>query len=332
MAESQIPVIFNIDVEPDEFLVDRRNPRPWSGFEFAHNYLKIFRAKFEDATGKPVHFNWLLRMDPQVAISYGCSTWAAERYGLQFSEYLAAGDAIGIHVHTYRWSKTLDKWIDDCGNAGWVSECLQSSVEGFKEAFGESCQILRFGHYWISTAAINEAEALGIRYDLTVEPGRNAVRNAYPSPQTGPTPNLFNVPRVPYTPSRIDFGKPESSGIDRSILMIPLTSSYLDLGWGPKGIRHRMARLLRNGIRGRYQSVPITLPAQWKGNNTYSVMLDRAIAVQRFPYLAFVIRSFISEEDFPRTDSSLKTLLNHSARSRFRFCTSAEAMDIISRS
>src|SRR5215471_18905286 len=112
----EIPVILNFDVEPDEGHVNPRNPRPWSGFEFTHEYLKTFRSKFEEATGNSVHFNWSLRMDPQISISYGSATWVTDRYESLFDEYRNLGDEIGLHVHTYRWSDNLDNWIDDCGN------------------------------------------------------------------------------------------------------------------------------------------------------------------------------------------------------------------------
>jgi hypothetical protein len=116
-SSSKIPVVLCVDIEPDEFFVDRKNPRPWSGFEFSHGYLKGLRWKLEDSTGRPVHFNWSLRMDPQVAIAYGSPAWAVDRYAKFFDEYQSSGDELGIHVHTYRWSDASDAWLDDCGDA-----------------------------------------------------------------------------------------------------------------------------------------------------------------------------------------------------------------------
>jgi len=53
-------------------------------------------------------------------------------------------------------------------------------------------------------------------------------------------------------------------------------------------------------------------------------MIDRALAAQRRPYLAFAIRtrSDISQAVGPRIDA----LLAHPASSRFRFSTPAEAL------
>jgi hypothetical protein len=292
---TQIPVILCIDLEPDEFFVDRKDPKPWSGFEFAHDYLKTFRSRFEEATGHRVHFSWSLRMDPQVAIGYGSATWVADKYSAFLEEYRSLGDDLGIHVHTYRWSDKEGGWLDDCGNPEWVSECLRSSVESFKKVFGEPSRSLRFGNFWLSTQAINEAESLGLEFDLTVEPGLRPSprsvgkppRSVGKPPKSGPSPDYYRVPRVPYQPSRDDFHKPARDGYPRTIRMVPLTSSHTRLGWDINGLRQRISRVRNNGIRGELQSVPLSMWRKWDGQNSYTAMLDRAIAVQKRPYLAF---------------------------------------------
>lgn len=326
-STSRIPVILCIDVEPDEFFVDKDNPKPWSGFEFCHDYLNNFRSRLEKSTDHSVHFCWSLRMDPQVAIAYGSPTWVADKYANYLEEYRSKGDDLGIHVHTYRWSDSLDGWLDDCGNSEWAEECLLSSADSYKKVFGESSRTLRFGNFWLSTKAIHQAETLGIEYDLTVEPGLGSVwQYGNKPPQSGPTPSFCRVPRVPYTPSRSDFREINNDGSNRRITMLPLTSAYSKLGWGPKALRQRLGRLRRCGINGRLQSLPLSMWRKWEGVDNYTAMLDRAISLQKRPYLAFAIRSDINGKDFPAYDSCLKALLNHSAASRFVFCTPPEAM------
>jgi hypothetical protein len=325
---SKIPVILAVDVEPDEFFVDRTHPKPWSGFEFSHEYLKDLRNKLEDSTGHNVHFCWSLRMDPQVAIAYGSSTWVADRYAAFLEEYRSNGDDLGIHVHTYRWSDSRSGWLDDCGNPEWVTECLESSVDSFKHVFGEPSRTLRFGNFWLSTQAVNQAENLGIEYDLTIEPGlQSRWHFENKPPQSGPTPDFYRVPRFPYSPSRSDFRKQNNGGSNRNIVMMPLTSAYRKFGWRRKAWGHRLHRLRCNGIHGRLQNSPLSMWRKWNGHNSYTSMLDRAIALQEKPYLAFAIRSSMHGKNFPVYDSNLKTLLNHSASSRFIFCTPQEAMD-----
>lgn len=328
-SSTQIPVIFCTDVEPTEFYVNRDNPKAWTGFEFTHDYLKTFRSKCEEITQRPVHLNWFLRLDPQVAIGYGSATWVADQYLGYLDEYRSLGDDLGIHVHTYRWSKSRNTWIDDCGNPEWVYECLQGSAENFQRVFGEPARSLRFGNFWLSTRGINEAESLGLKYDLSVEPGREAIFSTPGKPpQSGPTPDCRRVPRIPYRPSRSNFRRPDSSVNHRNFHMIPMTSAYIDPGWGIKGIRHRLGRIRHNGFQGRLQYKPLSMWAKWEGRNDFNTMIDRALKVQKRPYLAFAIRSDIDGKLFQIFDSCMRALLNHPANSRFIFTTPEKMMKL----
>ncbi len=330
VGSSKIPVILNIDVEPDEFSVDRADPKPWTGFEFCYEYFKELRSRFEEVTGHPVHFNWMIRMDPQIEIAYGSAAWAADRYADILAEYRSEGDNVGLHVHTYTWSTSLDSWLDDCDNPEWVAHCLGSSMDAYKQAFGETCKTLRYGSFWVSTEALNLAEQLGIKYDLTLEPGLLSRKLAEEIPRSGRNPSYCRVPRHPYVPSKTDFRKLSNSADERSIVLIPLTSAYKKLGWGPGAWKTRIGRILRNGVHGRLQSTPLSMVHVWEGDNAFSAMLDRAIATQKQPYLSFAIRANIHKKRFPRIDSSLKALLDHSESSRFIFCTPHEAMEQMS--
>ncbi len=324
---ARIPVILNIDVEPDEFLVDVTKPRPWSGFEFCHGYMNDYRNKLEEVTGCPVRFNWMLRMDPQIRIAYGNPAWAVDQYSNILDDLRSRGDAIGLHVHNYKWSQSLDGWIDDSADCDWVDECLETAVEAYRQSFSEKCQAMSFGNFFLSTRAVNRAESLGIRYDLTLEPGLLSKKHYGNRPQTAPTPSFCRVPRVPYQPSSADFRKPVEVG-SRSITLIPLTSAFMKLGYGPRALRTRLGRLLRNGINGRLQSMPLAMVRSWEGENTFSAMLSRAIALQKRPYLAFTFRSNIHDRRFTRIDVSLKALLSHPASRGFQFCTASEAMQV----
>jgi hypothetical protein len=316
-----IPVIFCVDVEPDPRLVNREVPEPWVGYEVTQRYLRGLRPRIEAATGAPVHYSWFLRIDPQVAEPYGSATWIVDRYGAHMEEIQRAGDEIGAHPHAYRWLEEERTWLHDFGNQEWVDYCLTMSIEGFAKALGRTCLSLRFGDRWLNTAAVNLAERLGVRFDLTVEPG--TLPYSIPNPgerASGPLPDYRRVPRVPYTPSLWDFRSAEQQNA-RSIRVIPLTSGHLRLGFHP---RQYLRRLRANGVRGRRQDTPLYMWLPWPAPNTFDRMLDRALAAQRRPYLAFAIRTRpdISQAVGPRVDA----LLAHAARSRFRFSTPAEAL------
>jgi hypothetical protein len=175
---------------------------------------------------------------------------------------------------------------------------------------------------------VNHAERLGIRYDLTVEPGAPPLPSPeLDEPATGPVPDYYRVPRAPYVPSPTEFRRPHR-GPARSIRMIPLTSGYRRLGLRP----HRyLRRLVRNGWRHRLADTPLSMWSRWTAPDTFDRMLDRALAAQRRPYLAFGIRSDIGAgpRTGERTKLAMEALLVHPARARFRFCTPAEALAIL---
>ena len=323
--DSKIPIILLIDVEPDPFLVNRSDPEPWKGYEATYPYLTSLRYQFEEATESPVHYNWCFRMDPQVAESYGSPTYAVDRYPEFVKEMVRQGDGLGSHPHAYRWLEDRQMWLEDLGNQKWVNECVEMSLQAHARAFGTPCEIFRFGNFWINTQTVNHLETLGVRYDLTVEPGlpsyrRGTLGKGY---TTGSRPDYCRVPRVPYEPGRENFLEPASPG-SRSIRIIPLTSGWLRLGWN---LRARLSRLRNNGFRYRWQNERLTMWKEWYEPNSFDQMLDRAIAVQDKPYLCFAIRSSIGVgKSFKNVDHCLRTLLNHSQRRRFVFSTPAEAM------
>lgn len=324
-GDSKIPVILLVDVEPDPFLVSRSNPEPWKGYEATFPYLTSLRYRFEEATGSPVHYTWCLRMDPQVAESYGTPTYAVDRYPEFVEEMMRKGDGIGAHTHAYRWLRDRQIWLEDLANQEWVTECVEMSLQSHATAFGTACEIFRFGNFWINTQTVNHLEKRGLRYELTVEPGlpsyrRGTLGQGY---STGCRPDYCRVSRVPYEPGRENFLEPAVPG-SRSIRMIPLTSAWLRLGWNFKA---RLRRLRDNGFRSRWQSERLSMWKDWPAPNGFGEMIDRAITVQQKPYLCFAIRSnFGVGKSFRRVDHCLRTLLNHSQRHRFVFSTPAEAM------
>lgn len=329
VTDAMIPVLLCVDVEPDEFFVDRRNPRPWTGFEKTHLYFRDLRARLEDITGREVNFCWCLRMDAQVATAYGAAEWVVERYPEFIEEYRKAGDEIGSHVHTYRWSERDADWIDDFGDHAWVSECLEMSADAHRRIFGSPSRTLRFGVYWSSAAAINRAEALGYRFDITVEPGLPpGFADARKPFQTDRTPGYYRMPREPYRPDRAVLRKRARNG-RRKITLIPLTSGARKYGIGWTGLKRWTKSAFRNGFRNRHANEPLSMWRSWEGVNSYGNMLDRAIAAQERPYLAFAVHSnFPVTKSFAAVDSSMKALLELSASSRFVFCKPADLLKI----
>lgn len=320
----RIPVLFCIDAEPDPRLVNRDAPEPWEGYEVTHRYLARLRPRIEEATGSPVRYCWFFRMDPQIAESYKSATWAADRYPEFLEANARHGDEAGIHTHAFRWREWDRTWVLDLGSQTWVEHCVGSSLEAFSRAFGRSCTSFRFGNRWLNTATVNFLERMGVRHELTVEPGARGRRDTDTGEETsGPLPGFGRVPREPYAPSESDFRKPARDKL-RKIQMIPLTAAYRE------GLRlsRRAWRFLRNGPRGRFQDTVLAPWMRWKPPNTFDRMIDRALNMQERPYLALVSRSDVGADRklFERFEASVEAILAHPARDKFLFCTPAEAL------
>ena len=325
-APPTIPVIFCVDVEPDPRQVNRDTREPWVGYEATQRYMRGLRPRIEALTGAPAHFSWFLRMDLQIAGSYGSATWVADAHRAHMDEIQQAGDELGVHPHPYRWLEDEGAWLQDFDNQTWVDHCLRMSLEAFATAFRRPCLSLRFGDRWLNTETVNLAERLGVRFDLTLEPGAPPLPSLVPGERTsGVLPGYERVPRAPFTPSASDFRRRLRHGA-RSIRLIPLTSGYVRAGMLHP--RRYLRRLWRNGVRHRKQDTPLSMWREWPTPDTFDRMLDRAVAAQRHPYLAFAIRSDFSIRPhlLQRVDGCVEALLAHPARSQFRFATPAEAL------
>jgi hypothetical protein len=311
-----------IDVEPDSRQPAPGAPEPWRGYEGAQPILADLRPRLEARTGWPARYAWFLRMDPQIAEVWGSATWVADRHRAHLEDAARRGDEIGLHPHAFRWLPAERTWLSDFADPDWIAHTLTTSIEAFRRAFGRDCTALRWGDGWLDTASVDLAERLGVRFDLSLEPGAAALA----APATGerasaPLPDRERVPRAPYTPSRADWRGAQRE--PRGIRIVPLTSGHRRLG-----PRRRLRRLLRNGIRGRLQDTPLSMWRRWTPPDGFDRMLDRALAAQRRPYLAFAIRTSFGANPAEReaVGTCLDALLAHPEAGRFAFCTPAEAL------
>jgi hypothetical protein len=218
----ELPVALCIDAEPDVRLFPRDEPRPWSGFEGMLDRLPPLREKLAEATGSPVALSWFLRMDPQVAETWGSPGWVAEAYGERLEELLACGDELALHTHTWRWSASEDTWLADYADHSWARQCLSMGLEAFTAAFRRPCRAHRGGDHLLSGALLAELEAADVEVDLSIEPGWPAVSGFGDSPTAGALPDYRGVPLTPYrsSPRRFPLPDPEGTGP----LLMPLFS------------------------------------------------------------------------------------------------------------
>lgn len=253
----KIPIVICIDVEPDERAIERNVAKDWEGFETTFEFYEKLRPRLEDATDFPVHFSWFLRMDPQIADTYGSPNWAVTRYRKMFERLEATGDDIGLHTHAWRWDAKLCEWVADMGDQEWVNHCVQMSFSAFEQSFRRTCQSFRFGDHWMNDATLALVERLGARFDLTVEPGRKKLY--IPDRYTGSPPDYSQAPRQPYRPSKLNFTE---CGVEqkRELWAVPLSTCDADqvsefLSENPKGHRNSYTERLRAwALRKRFRA------------------------------------------------------------------------------
>jgi len=321
----QIPIIVCIDVEPDRRHLNRTDPPSWSGFEALHPWLERLRPRLAALMGSPARFSWCFRMDPQVAETYGSPTWAVTRHRRQVDEARGQGDALGVHVHPHRWDGAAGSWIVDHGSQPWVDHCVRTALAAFREALGSTCCVFRFGDHWMNDATVGLLEAQGVRFDLTLEPGMEGVPSLVSAErQTGSIPDLTDVPRRPYRPSRHDFRTPDPSRTD-GLWMIPVTTGQL-----PPGLRR--ARVL---YRWLTRAADVSLDALTL-NLALTPVLFRALVVPVLlspgpPCLVVVLHSStgMKRRAMANLGKNLGYLLAHPLGDRFVFCTPAEAMRLL---
>src|ERR1041384_1571558 len=273
LSMKKISVVMCIDVEPNDREIDPRVPKDWSGFELTFEFFSKLRPRFEAATGSPVHFSWFLRMDHQIARTYGSASWAVTRYASFIKEMKRAGDAIGLHAHPWRWNEGLNNWIVDLADQEWIDHCLRMGFKSFRESLDERCLYFRFGDHWMNNATSRLIEKLGARFDLTLEPGQKGGHVA--EPFTGYFLDYLHVPQRPYRPSRTDFRKP-GSYLTRRLWTIPLSAGLAD--WSALSPNEAEAKAWPGNINPQPGSAPSQDPGSkpHPQDGLYEGYLDRA--------------------------------------------------------
>lgn len=293
MTQAKIPIVCRIDVEPDNPFMDRTRGLPWKGFERGVDSMRTLRNRIAAATGSPAHFDWQLRMDPQIAEAYGTPAWAGERYAHLLDSIAADGDEIGIHIHAFRWLAGEGQWCEDYGNQEWVDHCVGTASDAFRKVFGRTARTSSIGHRWLNNATVERLESVGIAIDLTVEPGHPFVKRELGvtftenrRSQTGPIsddlPSYRDTPRQPYLPSKTDFRVADPARRHGMVLM-PLTTGLV-----PRGPLLRLYDAMRRippGTKGHVTLAPIVKP-RW-----FHLIVDTALRQPECDSLAMSMRT-----------------------------------------
>lgn len=329
---TEIPTVLIIDVEPDDPAPRRAHREPWTGFEAWFERAKRLRGAYEAATGREVHFNWYLRMDPQITYLCGDPAWVADANGSQLAELRAAGDQLGVHPHAWRWEEPPGRWLHDYGNGDWLEECVATSFDAYRGAFGEECLAVRIGSRYLSPRLIRQFHDLGVRVDVTVEPGARAMATLDPAHAfAGTLPSMEYVPQRPYRPSADDPLKADQAPgqpVDQGLWMLPATAfdpaPFLSVG-------RRLARRVK--YVGRPLHRPTELWAKVEPTAFWNVAED-ALLRRRQPYICLVVRSDTLVRPYlePWVSGKLDALASRPMARRLAFMTATEAVDALTAS
>jgi hypothetical protein len=343
----RIPVIFCIDVEPDDHVYPPESPSPWKGFEVLVTEFVGLRARLSALTGEPARFTWSLRLDPQIAEAYGDPAWIIDHHRDFFDEARGRGDALGVHPHAWRWDRERRVWISDHADTAWVDRCIEISFETYRSRFGEAPSHHRFGGRFVSEGVLAAAERLGARFDLTLEPGEPGMKpgERQGGIWTGEIPDFGTVPRIPYHPDPADFRRPTGDGVG-GLWTIPLSSGRFVPK--PRNDREpRMAERLSHPLRTARGVVrrldrarrpaegdprppysPLAMWRSWRSPADFWNSAFASLEELEYPYLAFAIRSDIGIR--PESEAGFKgivaSLFERREAKRLVFTTPEDAL------
>jgi len=314
---TQIPIAICIDVEPDMRDVPYGAEGRWRGQEETFKFFQNLRPRLASATGTSAHYAWFLRMDPQIAESYGSSDYFTATYPDQVESFTKNGDEIGLHTHGWHRDATNRKWIVDHGNQYWVNRCIRTSFEAYEAVFQKKCRSFRFGDRWMNGPTLELLERLGVRYELTLEPGHSKRPKEWQRETvTGRFSNYRRVPLLPYRPSKKDFRKPDAARRE-GLWMIPVSTQKFRTPRGKdEGFSKIFHRFLPRPEQTRTLRLGIPAGAFKSGVEILLNSLEK-------PFLVLAVRSCVSlstrRMEFMK--QGLDYLLTHPQVSRFTFTT-----------
>ncbi|MET1000230.1 MAG: glycosyltransferase [Acidimicrobiia bacterium] len=308
-----MPVVLTIDVEPDRRRTDRDHASTPFGFERILELEPRMRDQLSRLSDSDARFTWCLRMDPQIADTYGDAAWFATEYEKQWSRVADARDVIGLHPHSWRWR---DGWVSDQGDDDWVAHCMQLAMHTYQSTFRRPCAVYRHGDGFMSNALARQLDEAGVRVDLTIEPGSPARRGILAEEaSTGWLPDTRDVPSQAYRPSASDFRKSDATK-SSGLIMMPLTSGL------SVETQLRDGRLVPTGT---YECL-----ALWTEPVRFARMLRAHLRQPGVSHLAFAVRADIGL--LPTAWSSVEENVAEVCRQlegRHQWCTALEALELV---
>ena len=233
-----LPLVFAVDLEPDQREVDNQDPSWKSAAEFFKR-LPELRERLNGIAGNgdPFVLTWLVRADPQIERTNGDTAYAFRHFLEELRTAVAAGDEIGLHVHPWRWAESQGRWMQDHGNEEWINHCIQVACDTYRNHFGKLPATHSSGDRFMSDAVVRKLNEMGVKVDLSLEQMPGEERLVRRELDTGSIPDTMNVPNRAYRPSLENFRKPDPLRRD-GVVFMPQTAhpgGHLSV-WAPPAI------------------------------------------------------------------------------------------------
>ena len=273
-----IPIVLCIDSEPDARLAGPA-AASWRGLPLTFDLLERERPHLARSTGRDVHLNWFVRMDPQVSAAHGSPSWAVDAHRAAFDRVVAAGDGVALHMHSWRWDPTLGTWVADFSEPSWIDECLDLSFTTFEQVMGRRCRLFRFGDRWMDHRTMGQLEARGVEIDLTLEPGFDPGSFYGPGEiARGVLPDYRPVPAAPFVPSMDDYRVPGAPGA-RRLWELPVTTA---------AVRPNLAHRLYSRWVARKPATSLSVGLLSLSTSVFTQLVDDALRRPR-PHLVLTL-------------------------------------------
>jgi hypothetical protein len=288
-----IPAFLSVDVEPEGFQLERRDPPPWAGYAAMVEYAERLRTSLAERTGAAPKFGWYFRTDPQIAEIHGRADHGLVAFPDRTARLQAAGDYLGVHAHSIRWAADRGLWVHEFEDGDWQGYATRFALEAYAQWAGGPARLFRSGAGFLTNQIVAAAEGAGVEVDLTLEPitGWGVHATEVPSgvdasPIVGSYTDCASAPRLPYRPARHDF-RIDGGRRGRRLVMVPLTTRSRVPArpvW-----RRAARRILR---RPASRSVEMLYPtAGWSSGDVFWDVVEQELRSMRRPYLSLGIRT-----------------------------------------
>lgn len=237
-----LPIAVVVDVDPDWRVQGTsgqayKGEMHWEGLRRGIPDLLKLVEGIRDARGRPIRFTWMLRSDEQMATVYGEPAHAADEFADFWTSRREAGDEIGWHPHTWRYSEAERVWYQELSDEDWIRSCFEDGFASLTRRF--PFRASKTGWTYHNNVTMRLLADLGVKVDLSAIPGM-----AYKGTVPGTNHPLgeydwTRCPQEPYHPRVDDYQLP-GDGSALPILEVP--NWTFPIGW---------ARRLLHRARGR---------------------------------------------------------------------------------